>query len=108
MATPRTYPTSNDAAWLTHAAWDAAESMDFDALEKWEREYESRAESDPHLCIGYRCKHYSELDDGEDEDGNSYPPNPYCGAAEEFLEDTGGMTTPVCVAPDKQEKDGEE
>lgn len=63
--------------------------------------------SDPLFCIGYRCKHYSELDDGEDENGYPYPPNPYCNAAEAFLEDTG-MTTPVCVAPDKQEEDDEE
>ena len=64
--------------------------------------------SDTHWCIGYSCKHYCELDDGEDENGYPYPPNPYCEAADEFLEDRGGITMPVCVAPDKQERDGEE
>ena len=63
--------------------------------------------SDKNWCVGYLCKHYQELDDGEDENGIPYAPNPYCEAAEEFLEDTGGMTTPPCVAPDKKERDDE-
>jgi len=53
------------------------------------------------LCIGCRCKHYELFDDGEDENGNPYPPNPYCGAKDEFLEDMGFAAE--CVAPDKQE-----
>ena len=31
-----TYPTSNAQAQMTHAAWDAADAMDFDALEEFE------------------------------------------------------------------------
>ena len=32
----KTYPTSNAQAQMTHAAWDAAEAMDYDALEEFE------------------------------------------------------------------------
>ena len=31
-----TYPTSNAQAQMTHAAWDAADAMDWDALEEFE------------------------------------------------------------------------
>lgn len=31
-----TYPTSNANAQMTHAEWDAAEAMDYDALEEFE------------------------------------------------------------------------
>ena len=31
-----TYQTSNAEAQMTHSAWDAAESMDYDALEEFE------------------------------------------------------------------------
>ena len=31
-----TYPTSNAEAQMTHAALDAAEAMDYDALEEFE------------------------------------------------------------------------
>lgn len=31
-----TYPTSNENAQMTHAAWDAAEAMDYDSLEEFE------------------------------------------------------------------------
>ena len=47
-----TYPTSNAEAQMTHAAWDAAPCMDFDALEEFEvaerlkREREREAESE--------------------------------------------------------------
>lgn len=30
------YPTSNAQAQMTHAAWGAAEAMDYDALEEFE------------------------------------------------------------------------
>ena len=29
-------------------------------------------------CRRWECEHYGELDDGEDENGNPYPPNPWC------------------------------
>ena len=37
-------------------------------MEKPKREY----------CRRWECRHYCELDDGEDEHGNPYPPDPCC------------------------------
>ncbi len=50
------------------------------------------------MCEYGACEHFFNLDDGEDEAGNPYPPNPYCDAAEEFLAEDGQE----CVAPDKK------
>ena len=50
------------------------------------------------MCEYGACEHFFNLDDGEDEAGNPYPPNPYCDAAEEFLDEDGQE----CVAPDKK------
>lgn len=56
------------------------------------------------MCINSACKHYRLFDDGEDENGNPYPPNPYCVAAEQFL-DEDWMGEQECCAPDKMEKE---
>ena len=45
------------------------------------------------MCEYGDCEHFRNLDDGE-----GFPPNPYCDAAEEFLAEDGQ----VCVAPDKK------
>lgn len=38
-------------------------------------------------CIYGECEHFVNVDDGEDENGNPYPPNPYCEACDEWLND---------------------
>ena len=49
------YPASNAEAQMTHAAWDAAEAMDYDALEEFE--------------VSERLKQEEEEQEDEDEDG---------------------------------------
>lgn len=51
-------------------------------------------------CSYGECEHFAWLDDGEDENGYPYPPDPFCGAAEEFLCEDGQE----CVAPDKKKQ----
>ena len=41
-----TYPTSNDAARMTDAAWNAAESCDLEAMEKFERDHEQEVDDE--------------------------------------------------------------
>ncbi len=55
-------------------------------------------------CIYDDCKHYQLLDDGEDVNGIPYPPNPYCDAAERFL-DEDWMGDQECVAPNKKSRE---
>ena len=55
--------------------------------------------SDKVMCEYYACAHFSALDDGEDDAGNPYPPNLYCAAADEFIDEYGQE----CVAPEKKE-----
>lgn len=53
---------------------------------------------DVNMCAYGMCEHCFWLDDGEDENGYPYPPNPYCEAAEKFIQEDGQ----VCLAPDKK------
>ena len=41
-----TYHTSNAQAQMTHAAWDAADAMDFDALDEFETAERMRREAE--------------------------------------------------------------
>lgn len=56
------------------------------------------------MCSYDECDHFFNLDDGEDENGYPYPPNPYCDAADEFLQEDGQE----CVAPDKKTQQTQE